>query len=150
MTLPLALFLAPNAMLTVPSDSPIDFLHFRLMLPIGYSLRPVDRPMMDFYLYELVAPNRRVIAKIYAGNCPDFTFDSAKHVRHFIAHHLAIVETKPGSPPGDLLIEYNQRESRRPSAFSRLHLFGFSGSNSQREIVAKAFSQISIVRPVLD
>jgi len=138
--------------LAFTQSAPGQFLHFKIDLPTGITLVPIDRPMMDFDLYELRTSESQVIARVYAGNHPDFKFDPSKHVRKGIGSGITITQSRPGDNQSDLLFEFEglRYKSQAGSPWSRIHVFDISPDPVQRNLVTLAFEHIQITKKSID
>jgi hypothetical protein len=145
-----AFVLMSTAVGILHSQQPVDFLHFRILLPSGYKLKEIERPMMDFNLYKVLAPGGQVVAQIYAGNNPSFSFDSSKYTRRRLTPDTTLVEPKASS--GDMLLEFEnlRYKSSSQSPWTRVHAFEISKDSAQRQILVTALMSIQIARRNLE
>ena len=141
-------FHTPVGLETVASfqQVPHDFFHFRLLLPARYSIKEIDRPMMDFNLYEVKSPVGTTTARLYVGNCPRFSFDPSRYVRRRL--NADTILTEPKSWPGEILVEFENLKYQRSnqSPWTRIHAFDISKDSRQRQVITSALEQIQIVQ----
>jgi hypothetical protein len=140
-------FVAPGV---IHAQVPNDFLHFRLVLPAGYSITQLNRPMMDFDLYDVKLSGVGLIARLYVGNHPDFSADPGKYIRRKISQDITLVE--PKAWPGDMLIEFDNLKYKlsSQSPWTRIHVFDITKDPAQRQIITSALHQIQIAKRNLD
>ena len=130
----------------------LDFLHFRISMPTGYTLVNKSPRMMDFNLYEIRNDSKLAIAQLYVGNHPQFTFSRSRHTKASVSPSISISQTKDGLAPFEFMLEFAavKYKGSPGGPWTRIHVFGISNVPGNASMVLSAFKGIQIVRPNIE
>ena len=135
---------------TTLQSANIEFGHYQISLPDGFSLSESKITGMDYEIYDLFGPSHRKVACIFMGNCPQFSFSKTLHTKAPLQNGIMLTQNKINPAQRDYLLEcLTVTMDRRFSAWQRIHVFGITKNGPVAELIFSSFRNIKIIKPNL-